>query len=167
MLISLHPGLDKFPTPLMLSLQHIISMYVERFLCLLFSKTPRVSCKKQDLLTLPEHLRSPQFFRGPCFSLVFSCLCSVSVFVVLFLTCSRICLCPWISLRLEQHFGCLSLTILSFRFWRICFFYLSCLASLVFISKFCFVRLFLFFSLFCFLIYLIFLLFFLTTYYFI
>ena len=39
-------------------------------------------------------------------------------------------------------------------------FYLSCLASLVFISKFCFVRLFLFCSFFCFLIYLIFLLFF-------
>jgi hypothetical protein len=39
-------------------------------------------------------------------------------------------------------------------------FYLSCLASLVFISKFCFVRLFFFFSFFCFLIYLIFLLFF-------
>ena len=52
--------------------KHIISMYVEMFLCLLFSITRRVSCKKQDLLTLPEHLRSPHFFRGPCFSLVFS-----------------------------------------------------------------------------------------------
>ena len=42
--------------------KHITSMYVERFLCLLFSKTRRVSCRKEDLPTLSEHLRSPQFF---------------------------------------------------------------------------------------------------------
>ena len=122
--------------------KHIISMCVEMFLCLLFSKTRWVSCKKQDLLTLPEHLRSPQFFRVRVshLFLVFHVQC---VFVVVCLTCSQICLCPWISLRLELRFGCLSLTILSFIFWR--FFFLSCLASLVFISKFCFVRLFLFF----------------------
>jgi hypothetical protein len=120
MLISLHPGLDQYPTPLMLSLQHIISMYVERFLCLLFSKTRRVSCKKQDLLTLPEHLRSPQFFRVRVshLFLVFHVQC---VFVVVCLTCSQICLCPWISLRLELRFGWLSLTILSFTFWRFFF----------------------------------------------
>jgi len=113
--------------------KHIISMYVEMFLCLLFSKTRRVSCKKQDLLTLPEHLRSPQFFRGPCFSFVFSFLCSVSVFVVVCLTCSRICLCPWISLRLELRFGCLSLTILSFRFWR--FFFILVVWHLLFLYQ--------------------------------
>ena len=96
--------------------KHIISMYVEMFLCLLFSKTRRVSCKKQDLLTLPEHLRSPQFFRGPCFSLVFSFF----MFSVCFCRCVSY-LFRDLSLsmdfpRLELSFGCLSLTILSFRF---------------------------------------------------
>ena len=121
-------------------------MYVEMFLCLLFSKTRWVSCKKQDLLTLPEHLRSPQFFRGPCFSFVFSFSCSVC-----FCRCVSY-LFPDLSLSVDFPSSWTALR-LTFPYYSLVyiltiFFYLRCLASLVFISKFCFVRLFLLF--FCF-----------------
>ena len=47
---------------------------------------------------------------------VFSCWCSVSVFVVVCLSCSGVCLCPWISHRLELRFGCLSITYICFSY---------------------------------------------------
>ena len=135
MLISLHPGLDKFPTPLMLPLQHIISMYVERFLYLLFSKTRQVSCKKQHLLTFPEHLRSPQFFRGPCFSLVF---------IFFYVQCLFLSFCVLLVPGFVFVHGfpfvlnCTSV-VFPLLFSRLDFdefvFYLSCLASLVFNIK--------------------------------
>ena len=66
---------------------------------------------------IPEHLLSPQFFQGSVFLIcVFSFWCSVSVFVVVCLSCSRVCLCPLISLRLELRFGCLSLTYICFTY---------------------------------------------------
>ena len=60
--------------------------------------------------TLPKHLLSPQCFRVRVSHLVFSFWCAVSVFIVVRLFCSRVCLCPLISLRFELRFGCLSLT---------------------------------------------------------
>jgi hypothetical protein len=89
--------------------------------------------------------------------LVFHVQC---VFVVVCLTCSQICLCPWISLRLELRFGWLSLTILSFTFWR--FFFILDVWHLLF-SYQNFVLFVCFYYFFVFLIYLICLLFYLIT----
>ena len=73
-----------------------------------------VSRMTTDPLPFRSTCCRPSFFRGPCFSFVYLVFDVQCLFLSLCLSCSRVCLCPLISLRLELRFGCLSLNYMFF-----------------------------------------------------
>ena len=81
----------KWPSTVVVETSHLILKWPSW-------ETPRVSCKKQDLLTFgaPE---VATFFRGPCFSSVVSFQCWKFLLVILCLICSRVS-------KLRNPLGC-------------------------------------------------------------